>query len=256
MIANSGKDENGSYRSGKAGDQTGAEWYIIPWYNSKWNCILRFEDSKIANLIAELAEEAANNNLIGYDQSERNTFWKQLQKSDYRPKNIKVACEADCSAGVLAICKAVGYLTDNKRMQAINENGYTGNMASILTSAGAVCLRDSKYLTSDKYLKRGDILLNESSHTAINLTNGVNAGENKKSESGKAVDAQMPLIKRGSKGRAVYVWQAILGFTGSDLDGDFGPNTEEKTKEFQKEQKLNIDGIVGNQTWKAGLESV
>lgn len=255
MIANSGKDENGSYRSGKAGDQTGGEWEIRTWYNYPWNCVLRFEDSKIANLIAELAEEAAKNNLIGYDQSERTTFWKQLQKSGYRPKNIKVACESDCSAGVLAICKAVGYLTDNKKMQAISENGYTGNMVSILTTAGAVCLRDSKYLTSDKYLKRGDILLNESNHTAINLTNGAYAsGSN--DDSGKAVDAQMPLIQDGSKGRAVYVWQAILGFTGSDLDGEFGPYTEKKTKEFQKEHKLNIDGIVGNQTWKAGLESV
>lgn len=255
MIANSGKDENGSYRYGKAGDQTGHEWEIRTWYSYPWDCVLRFEDSKIANLIAELAEEAAKNNLIGYDQNERTTFWKQLQKSGYRPKNINVACESDCSAGVLAICKAVGYLTGNAKMQAISENGYTGNMVSILTRAGAVCLRDSKYLTSDKYLKRGDILLNESHHAAINLTNGANASESK-DETGKAVDTEMPLIKRGSKGRAVYVWQAILGFTGNDLDGNFGAYTEKKTKDFQKAKKLTVDGIVGNKSWKAGLESV
>ena len=252
MIANSGKDENGSYHSGKAGDQTGGEWEIRSWYNRPWDCILRFEDSKIANLIAELAEEAAHNDLIGYDQWQRTTFWKQLEKSGYRPKNIKVACEGDCSAGVLAICKAVGYLVGNKKMQAINENGYTGTMVSILTSAGAVCLRDSKYLTSDKYEKRGDILLNEQHHTAINLTNGSGI----KNNTGKAVDVKMPWIKKGSKGKAVYVWQSILGFTGSDLDGDFGSYTEKKTKEFQKKHNLEIDGIVGDYSWKAGLESV
>lgn len=252
MIANSGKDEHGSYHSGAAGDQTGGEWNIIPWYNRPWNCILRFENPNVANLIAELAEEAAKNNLIGYDQWQRTTFWKQLEKSGYRPKNIKVACEGDCSAGVLAICKAVGYLTGNAKMKAIDENGYTGTMVRILTAAGAVCLRDSKYLTSDKYLKRGDILLNEQHHTAINLTNGSAI----KNNSGKVVETKMPMIRKGSKGRAVYVWQAILGFKGSDLDGDFGSYTEKKTKEFQKAHDLEIDGIVGDHSWKAGLESV
>jgi peptidoglycan hydrolase-like protein with peptidoglycan-binding domain len=156
------------------------------------------------------------------------------------------------SSNILAICKAVGYLTGNAKMKAIDENGYTGTMVRILTAAGAVCLRDSKYLTSDKYLKRGDILLNEQHHTAINLTNGSAI----KNNSGKVVETKMQMIQRGSKGRAVYVWQAILGFKGSDLDGDFGSYTEKKTKEFQKAHDLEIDGIVGDHSWKAGLESV
>ena len=41
MIANSGYDEHGKYSGGTAGDQTGKEWRIIPYYNRPWNCVLR-----------------------------------------------------------------------------------------------------------------------------------------------------------------------------------------------------------------------
>lgn len=73
----------------------------------------------------------------------------------------------------------------------------------------------------------------------------------------KASDVKMTQIKRGSKGKAVKVWQAIVG---TDVDGDFGKKTEEATVNFQKKafpnDKNEWDGIVGNKTWKAGLESV
>lgn len=38
MIANSGHDENGRYKNGKAGDQTGTEYAVIPWYNRSIRC--------------------------------------------------------------------------------------------------------------------------------------------------------------------------------------------------------------------------
>lgn len=63
----------------------------------------------------------------------------------------------------------------------------------------------------------------------------------------------MPTIKKGSKGKAVKIWQVIIG---ADIDGDFGKDTLAKTKEFQKAHNLTVDGIVGAKTWKAGLDSV
>lgn len=73
----------------------------------------------------------------------------------------------------------------------------------------------------------------------------------------KASDVKMTQIRRGSKGKAVKVWQAIVGV---DTDGDFGPKTENATIAFQQKafpnDKSEWDGIVGNKTWKAGLESV
>ena len=171
MIANSGYDEYGKYSGGSAGDQTGKEWRIIPYYTRPWNCVLRHPDASVRNLIAQLAEQGANNDLIGYDQNERWTFWNQLKKVGYYPVNINTKCEADCSAGVISITWAVGYLIGRKTLQNLNAS-YTGNMRSGFKDAGFSVLTDSKYLTSDKYLMRGDILLNDAHHTAINLTTG------------------------------------------------------------------------------------
>lgn len=73
----------------------------------------------------------------------------------------------------------------------------------------------------------------------------------------KASDTKMKTIKRGSKGKAVKVWQAIVGV---EIDGSFGPDTEAATLAFQKKafptQPSEWDKVVGEKTWKAGLESI
>jgi GH25 family lysozyme M1 (1,4-beta-N-acetylmuramidase) len=66
----------------------------------------------------------------------------------------------------------------------------------------------------------------------------------------------MPVIKKGSKGKAVKIWQIILGFTGDDVDGSFGKQTETATKNWQKAKGLTVDGVVGKNSWRAGLDSV
>lgn len=63
----------------------------------------------------------------------------------------------------------------------------------------------------------------------------------------------LPIIRRGSSGKAVKLWQVILGI---EPDGLFGIITQEETRQFQFENNLKVDGIVGAQTWKAGMESV
>lgn len=172
-IANSGHDERGRYSGGKAGDQTGQEWAVVNWYNRPWNCVLRHPNQKVRQLIAEFAIEAANNNYIGYNQANRNSFWKALQLSGYRPANIRVACDADCSAGIIAITKAVGVLTGISALANIKAT-YTGNMRAYYKTAGFQILTDPKYLTNYNYLLPGDILLNDVHHVAVNLTIGKN----------------------------------------------------------------------------------
>lgn len=76
-------------------------------------------------------------------------------------------------------------------------------------------------------------------------------------EDKKASDTKMTQIKKGSTGKAVKVWQTILGVS---VDGIFGNKTRNATITFQKKAFPNSssewDGIVGNKTWRAGLESV
>jgi peptidoglycan hydrolase-like protein with peptidoglycan-binding domain len=64
------------------------------------------------------------------------------------------------------------------------------------------------------------------------------------------VTAKVPIIQIGDCGKAVKVWQAIVG---TDVDGDFGKNTAAATKALQKQYKLTQDGIVGAETWAKGL---
>lgn len=78
--------------------------------------------------------------------------------------------------------------------------------------------------------------------------------EEQQKNNGKVeVEYDMPVIKKGSRGKAVKIWQIIVGV---EADGVFGAKTLEATKEFQRKKKLVIDGIVGEKSWKAGLDSV
>lgn len=67
-------------------------------------------------------------------------------------------------------------------------------------------------------------------------------------------DYDMPLIKKGSKGKAVKVLQVILG--NLTVDGDFGWKTLNATITFQKAHGLDPDGEVGPRTWKALLDTL
>ena len=189
MISNSGHDERNRYNGGTAGDQTGGEWSIINWYSRPWDMVLRHPDEKVRKEIALLARLAANNNKIGYDQSERFSYWRALEKANYDPSKITTACEADCSSGVLANIRAVGFRLGIKDLQEVDYTGYTGNMRRILTDAGFEVYRSSKYLTSDNYLLEGDILLNELHHTATNLDNGKKT-KKEENTTGKVAEGQ------------------------------------------------------------------
>lgn len=172
-ISNSGHDERGLFRGGKAGDQSGTEWYIRFNYNRPWYRVLRLKDRAQANLMAALAVEAAENDLIGYDQNERTTLWLYLREVGYHPKNIKTKCESDCSAGVMTLLKCVGYLLGVKSLKNLPITS-THYMRSILLATGLF----EEYTSSDytdpdsPYLRKGDILLKDDAHTATVVTNG------------------------------------------------------------------------------------
>lgn len=70
----------------------------------------------------------------------------------------------------------------------------------------------------------------------------------------REVVADMQTLKRGSSGTAVQVWQIVLGFEKDQIDGKFGPYTEQRTIEFQAEHGLSKDGVVGQKTWAKGIE--
>lgn len=244
-ISNSGYDENKKYKGGKAGDQTGHEWKIINWYNRPWTVILRHPDKKTRELIAQYAIEAANNNKIGYDQNDRYTYWAALQKAGYRPSKVTVACEADCSAGVIANVRAVGHVLGNKKLQNIGAS-YTGNMKNGFIKAGFEALTDSKYLKDSSYLVPGDILLYENHHTATNICIGTKVKytsykeEEEKSTTGKN--------ETTTSTKQIQTMLNKVGEYNLKVDNKYGPLTTAAVKDFQSKNKITATGNMNNAT--------
>lgn len=240
IIGSARIDENGKVSGGKAGDQTGKEVSTQDWYlHSKGWVVLRPKDPMVAKRLAEAMLKACKNANIGYDQTNRNSLWKNVAAKGFDPSKA-TACETDCSA-LVRVCLAYA---------GIGVKDFTtSNEKSVLMATGAFTELPASQCTSANFLKTGDILITKTKgHTAIVVSGGTPATVTE-----KVSDTKMPTIKRGSKGKAVKIWQIICG---SDPDGSFGPKTEAATKKFQETHKLTKDGVVGPKTWTAGLESV
>ena len=70
----------------------------------------------------------------------------------------------------------------------------------------------------------------------------------------ETVEVTVETLKKGSKGDNVKALQILLIGYGFDCgnygaDGDFGSATDEAVKAYQKKNGLDVDGIVGKNTW-------
>lgn len=73
------------------------------------------------------------------------------------------------------------------------------------------------------------------------------------------VDVELPVLRKGNEGDSVRALQILLignGFSCgvAGADGDFGNKTLDAVEKYQKAKKLDVDGVVGNQTWTALLK--
>ena len=68
----------------------------------------------------------------------------------------------------------------------------------------------------------------------------------------------LQIIKLGSTGASVINWQNFLLNQGYQIigtaDGNFGPDTDTATKQFQTNAGLTADGIVGNKTYATAIQ--
>lgn len=163
-IGNACIDERGKALGGQAGDQTGRELKVQPWYSYPWTVVIRPKEATVAEQIAKTMEAACANDNIGYDQSQRTTLFDLAEKASFDVSKVKTKCETDCSALVSVCVNAAGI--------RVSKHIYTGNELAILQNTKKFeILKESKYIGKPDYLKRGDILLGKG-HTAVVLTNG------------------------------------------------------------------------------------
>lgn len=214
------------------------------------------------------AERIARDNTHGYSQVNR---WGP----DY-----------DCSSLVISALEQAGIPAKTKGAT------YTGNMPSVLTSIGFRDVIKNVNLSTGSGLQRGDILWSQS-HTAIFCggaqlvhasidENGQTVGKTQGDQTGREIcirtyynkpwsavyrltdestsqtlcTVQLPMLRSGNKGAAVWTLQTLLNAKGFDCgaaDSDFGSRTAHAVSNFQSVKGLEVDSIVGRDTWTALL---
>lgn len=251
IIGSARIDENGKAAGGAAGDgkqkstpdYTGEVSLQDFYVSSKGWYVLRPKDDAIANDMACLMKISCNNPCIGYDQNQRLDI---LKHGIY----TQVKTECDCSSLVRAIIiEATGKDPGNF---------ITSTEADKLEASGLFEKR-VKY-TSGMKLYEGDVLITCSKgHTVIvvegykrtsNLTNNDKVVK----KSGINLEITIPIIKKGSKGLAVNIWNCILGNVCSVTS--FDETMDKQTKAFQEKHGLEVDGIVGKNSWTEGFKQI
>lgn len=257
-IGHASIDENGKANSGVAGDQTKKEVVIRDWYNKPWNVVLRPKSATVAELSAKACEAACENDNVGYDQYARNTLNTKAKAVGYDIAAISDPCECDCSS-LMHVCAIAGGAA-----LTYGSNGHTTRtmVKEFVNSGDYEKLTDSKYLSSDKYLKRGDILVKEGSHTAMALDNGSEIVAPApvvtlplEDNATTYYSVRLPVLHRGMVRESVKAMQLLLvahGFN-SPILGNFNERTEAALVEFQTEFNLKVTGKCDADTWSALL---
>lgn len=165
-IAHARISENGTIE-GTAGDQTTHEVEISDWYSGGWVAVYRPNKVITADLIALSAEWIADNNCIGYSQTDRTSLHRYAALHGYNFSAITEPCNTDCSA-MVAVCVNAAGIPVSKDMTTRNED------AVLMGTGEFTRLSNVKYLQESRWLKRGDIL-KKKGHTAIVVRGGESA---------------------------------------------------------------------------------
>ena len=156
------------------GDQTGNEVKVANWYNHPWNFVARFKDRAKAERAVKFCEDACANRHIGYGQGDRNTLRPLARAAGWDAAKISKDCNCDCTS-FASVCAEAGGVNMDGAYSGGNAP-YSENIRAKLAGTGEFeILTDPKYLNSDAYLLRGDILVNEplvTGHAVMALSNG------------------------------------------------------------------------------------
>lgn len=168
FIAHAKQNENGGVVGGTPGDQTGQECMTEPWYlrgqnGVIWDTVYRPKNGVYGEHIAAFAEQACNNQHIGYNQNARYTLYDIVKNNGYNAAAVTTDCDCDCSSLVACCCLAAGL--------SVSPSMTTRDEDEILMRTNEFLKYQSEdYTHSGDKLQRGDIL-HRSGHTAVVIQN-------------------------------------------------------------------------------------
>lgn len=234
------------------GDQTGREVCVREWYGGQWDVCLRPKDRDVAERMAAFCEAVCGNGNVGYSQTTRNTLRDEARKAEWDGAKIDTPCNCDCSSFMSVCAEAAG--VDMSDAYTYGNAPWTGNMREKFVGTGA--FEAISPVPDVDHLQRGDVLVNEQSHTLMVLDDGIMAGQ---AESGGAAQDETATISvqvllGGMTGETVRAAQALLILRGFSCgrwgtDGEFGDATLSAVKLFQASRYLTADGVIGAETW-------
>jgi len=178
--------------------------------------------------------------------------------SSWKGKSVNLATKEEYTKGTLTNIKA------NFRVYDSMEEGIKGYFEFINTSRYANLktastpkeylerIKADGYATSSTYVNTNMSCISKYNLAKYDTLTTDSKGDAETMAEVK-ISVTLPTIKKGSSGRAVKIWQVIVG---TNADGSFGQKTLEATKAFQKNKSLLTDGIVGSKTWAAGFKTL
>ena len=206
MIGQASIDERGKIVGGQAGNQSGWELNIRAWYANGWTLVLRPKRRDVAKKMAAACRAGVGNKHIGYDQSQRNTLRYFAKLARWLLGSIEDDCETDCSA-FMAVCAEAAGVNMEPAYTAGNAPATFQMRAQWGKTGEFELLTDRKYLDSPDYLLEGDVLVNESRHTVMVLSDGKYAEEEREvvEKSKIIVDGKEVAVERILKNGTNYV---------------------------------------------------
>ena len=150
-------DERGKASGGKAGDQTddgtGRGELCVHQLTASGSWVYILRPPRNADAIVKAAYATAANDHVGYDQSQRTTFYDAAKKVGWDISAIKTDVETECAAAVSVWANCAGY--------NVSMDMYTGDEVAALKAVGFTCIA---YASGS--LKPGDVLWRKG-HTVV-----------------------------------------------------------------------------------------
>lgn len=185
----------------------------------------------------------AKDNSHGYDQ-----VYRWGEKGDY-----------DCSSAVICAWEAAGVPVKTKGAT------YTGDMKNVFLRCGFSDVRSSVNLNTGAGLKRGDVLLNEASHTAMYIGNNqivhASINENGGTKGGKPGDQTgQEICIRDYYYKSTRPWDCILRYSDSSSGGGDTTSGNQYVRQGQTAANnfvgagISITGVRDAATKKAGIK--
>lgn len=205
-------NEMGTTTGGRTGDQTGREIYVGWYYNFPWNCVLRYAERN--------SSAAPQNDSVPYENAKDGEDYYIVQDGD----SLWDIAERFLGAGYLyPLLKQANGLTSDT------------------IHAGMMLLLHPEELEPEPgYPKEDGNPVEEIKTEPIEIPTG-------------SYMIALKVLKRGDSGDTVKQVQRLLIATGYKMpkygaDGDYGEETEDAVKKFQKDNGLPMHGAVDKNT--------